>query len=100
MGETYIRNLHSLLLGDFAPHLTLIFDIDPLEGLKRAKSRQDTETRFEDLDIEFHHKVRAGFLAIAGRAPVRGAVLNAALDKETLHKQVLQTLRERLNISL
>lgn len=100
LGETYIRSLHNLLLGDFAPHLTLIFDIDPAAGLARAKSRSGSETRFEGLDLEFHHKVRAGFLSIAKREPARCMVLDASLDKDLLHRQILQAIHERLGIAI
>ena len=39
--EDYIRNIHQLTLGNFKPNLTLIFDIDPVIGLKRALSRSN-----------------------------------------------------------
>lgn len=100
LGENYIRSLHNLLLGDFAPHLTFIFDIDPAVGLSRAKSRLGSETRFENLDIDFHHQVRAGFLEIARREPQRIVSLDAEQDKTLLHNEVKKAIKERLGVSL
>lgn len=100
MGEPYIRNLHTLLLGDFAPDLTFILDIDPAEGLGRAKARAGDETRFEEMEIDFHHKVRAGFLAIAKREPARCVVLDAAQEKNDLHKLICMHLQARLGLAL
>jgi dTMP kinase len=47
----------------------VVFDIDPAIGLARSKRRLSEsgsdEGRFEDLDLAFHQRVRAGFLAEA-----------------------------------
>lgn len=100
LGEQYIRSLHSLLLGDFAPNLTFILDIDPTQGLARAKLRKGSETRFEELDIDFHHKVRAGFFRVAALEPQRCVVLDADMDKDALHKHIIQAIHERLGLVL
>jgi dTMP kinase len=110
LSEIYIRELHQLTLGSFAPDLTLILDIDPTIGLKRAFERrggdlfaQDPaklEERFETMDIAFHRKVRAGFLSIAKREPERCALLDAAQEKNTLHKQIVDVINQRLGLSL
>lgn len=94
----YIQMLHRMTVGNFMPDLTLIFDIDPEEGLKRAASRSGNETRFESMDLDFHHRIRAGFLAIAQEEPARCVVLNAAQDKAALHKQVVELVTNRFGI--
>lgn len=94
--EDYILMLHRLALGDFMPELTLILDIDPAIGLKRAGERRGGEARFESMDLDFHHRVRAGFLAIARNEPQRCAVLDAAQDKDALHRQVVKTIKDKL----
>src|SRR5258707_14304267 len=64
-----IKELHRQSCFDLWPDLTVIFDIDPAIGLKRSKRRLSRsgspESRFEELDLEFHQRVRAGFLAEA-----------------------------------
>jgi dTMP kinase len=60
------------------PNLTLIFDLDPAEGLARAKARSDgTEDRYERKGLAFHQKLREGFLAIAKAEPARCKIINA-----------------------
>lgn len=98
VSEAYIGELHRLALDHFAPDLTLVFDIDPAVGLKRAAERRGDENRFESMDIDFHHRIRAGFLAIAREEPQRCAVLDAAQEKVVLHMQVLNLLEQRLGI--
>jgi dTMP kinase len=76
-----IRDLHRHSCGDLWPDLTIIFDIDPAIGLKRSKRRLSRsgsdESRFEELDLAFHQRVRAGFLAEAARDPGRHLVIDA-----------------------
>ena len=75
-------------------------DIDPAKGLARAKSRQDTENRFEEMELGFHQRIREGFLAIAAAEPKRCHVLDATQDKEALHQQILAILQQKTAISL
>jgi dTMP kinase len=78
---TLIRDLHRHSCGDLWPDLTIIFDIDPAIGLKRSKRRLSRsgsdESRFEELDLAFHQRVRAGFLAEAARDSGRHLVIDA-----------------------
>jgi dTMP kinase len=55
------------------PHLTIVLDIDPRVGL----SRFDGADRLEGESLDFHDRVRAGFLALAERDPGRYLVLDA-----------------------
>ena len=98
LSDEYIRNIHQLTLGNFKPDLTLIFDIDPEIGIKRALSRAGTETRFESMNLEFHHAVRAGFLSIARNEPARCVVIDASWSIEEVQKSVASTINERLGL--
>jgi dTMP kinase len=100
ISPNYIEMLHHLTLGNCMPQLTLLFDIDPSEGLARAASRRGDETRFESMDLDFHHRIRAGFLSIAKNEPGRCVVMNAVQDKIALHKQVVDGVNKRLGLSL
>ncbi|MEK6745632.1 MAG: dTMP kinase [Pseudomonadota bacterium] len=100
LGTAYIKSLHHMLFGGFMPNLTIILDIAPEEGLKRAGTRSDNENRFEKLGIEFHKKIRAGFLEIAEMETERCVVLDANQDAEKLHKQIVETIKTRCGIEL
>lgn len=90
LGVEYLQNLQHQLLGDFAPDRTVLLDIAPEEGLKRAASRADGEDRFEKLDISFHQKLRDGFLQLA-RQP-HFTVVDATESIEQVHQQVLDSV--------
>jgi dTMP kinase len=52
------------------------------------------------MDIDFHHRIRTGFLAIANREPERCAVIDAAIDPADVHERVIQTINSRLGLAL
>lgn len=90
--------LAPLALEGLAPDLTLVFDIDPAQGLARAGSRGLAADRFEGLDLAFHARVRAGFLAIAAAEPSRCAVLDAARPVDQVAAAVRAILSDRLGL--
>lgn len=96
----FIDELHRLSLGSFAPYLTFILDIEPAKGLARAKSRQDTENRFEEMELSFHQRIREGFLAIAKAEPERCVVLDATQDPQTLHQGIVRHLQQKLQLAI
>ena len=96
----YILALHHLALGNFRPELTFILDIDPAEGLARAGKRSGDETRFESMELEFHHQVRRGFLSIAAREPERCIALDASQDQASLHRQIVAIISKKTGLSL
>lgn len=63
-----MENLRDTVLGDFRPDLTLYMDIDPVLGLERARGRGELD-RIEQMDIDFFHRTRARFLALAEQDP-------------------------------
>lgn len=87
-----IRTLHQLVCDDLQPDLTLLFDLEPAQGLARAwhqidnGSRTDQETRFEQEKLAFHHKVRQGYLDLARQSPQRFRIIDAgqAVSRVTL----------------
>ena len=70
--------LEAHIIGDTRPVITVIFDLDPAKGLARAKSRNDgTEDRYERKGLEFHKRLRSGFLKIAQTDMLRCRVVDA-----------------------
>ena len=100
LGAEWVSDLHMLVLGDFKPDLTIVFDIAPEQGLKRANSRSDTEDRYERMETSFHDRLRVGFLAIASNEPDRCVVLDASGTIDDIHAQILASVQERLGPNL
>ena len=75
-----MRVLENAAVGATRPDLTFILDIKPETGLLRAaRRRTNTEDAdaFEALDLQFHRRVRDGFLRVAKSEPERCVVINA-----------------------
>ena len=91
-----IERCYAMSVGDFAPDLTIVLDLDPKEGVRRADARAGGENRYERMDIGFHERVRAGFLDIAQREPRRCAVTSAAGTIDEVHAMIIDLARSRL----
>lgn len=100
LGEGYVQSVQRLTLGAFMPSLTIILDMDPAEGLARAHARRGGENRFESMDVDFHHAVRAGFLRLAKEEPERCVVVDAGLPVEEVRERVIAAVNERLGLAL
>ena len=78
-----VDQLHALMIG-IEPDLTLLIDMDPAEGLRRAKGRHGTEERFEDFGPGLQEAMRAGFLALAAEFAPRFAVIDGDRDAQAV----------------
>ncbi|WP_019602265.1 dTMP kinase [Teredinibacter turnerae] len=71
-----IGKLEFLVQGSLQPDITVWLDIDVRLGLERARARADLD-RFEEEDVSFFERVRAGYRARAEEAPARFCRINA-----------------------
>ncbi len=93
--DTLIDNLEKTIVDPSQPHMTFIFDLDPVIGLARALTRgQSGPDRFERKGRAFHEKLRLGFLEIARRDPKRCRVIDASKDEDTVFSAITQQLSE------
>jgi len=58
-----INQIQKITLGDFQPDITFLIDIEVEKAFERIKTRSDNN-RYEKLSLEFHQKVRSGFLKL------------------------------------
>lgn len=83
------------------PDLTIVLDLDPEIGLARANTRNKEqnltikEGRFEAEALEFHQKIRAGFLALS-KEEKRFFVVNAEQNAEAVFADVCKKLQSLL----
>ena len=94
-----ISNLYNLIIGDLQPNLTIILDLPAEVGLERAKERGLGGTRYERMGIEFHRRLRGGFLSIAEDNPERCIVINANQSIEIISKDIINIVAERFALS-
>jgi dTMP kinase len=76
--EGLIEALARAVHADLEPDCTLLLDLPVAQGLARARARRGTTDRFEAETVSFFEKVRAGYLALAQRAPQRVRLIDAA----------------------
>lgn len=89
-----IHDLNRIAIQGRKPDLTLLFDGAPRK-LSQRVTRRGLADRMEGEALDFHIRVREGFLSLAGQEPERFAVFNALDALETLHEAVLKLFRER-----
>lgn len=83
----FVDQLHELMIGREAD-MTLVIDIDPETGLKRALGRNGSEDRFEEFGLELQKRMRAGFLDLAVEFPDRFQVIDGNRDPEAVAQSV------------
>jgi dTMP kinase len=88
-----IAEVNRWATGGLAPDLTILLDLQPLTGLGRRLSSAD---RLESEPVEFHERVRSGFLALASAAPDRYLVLDASRSETEVSRGIQQRVRELL----
>lgn len=94
-----IEALRQWTLGDFGPDLTLILDISPEDGLKRAASRGEAADVYERRATAFHASVRQGFLEIAAAEPERCRVLSADGPEDDVATAVRAAVAHRFGLA-
>ncbi|MCS7254749.1 MAG: dTMP kinase [Armatimonadota bacterium] len=92
-----IEELNNFVTHSLKPHITFLLDIEPSEGLKRLQHIKSSLDRIEMRSLEFHKKVRTGYLEIAKREPERFIVVNASLPPLELAKQIQERVSDILN---
>ncbi len=99
LGFDYVTDCSRLAIGNFQPDITFYVDIDPTIGLGRTQTRRapgdSTVDRLESLALDFHKKVRQGFLKLASLYPNRIITLDGTLDPDTLFQQALRNIQDR-----
>ena len=79
------------------PTLTLLFDVDPEIGLNRIKNNASREVnRLDKEKLEFHKKVREGYLILQKRFPERIKIIDASLPFEQVVEQAYKVIKENL----
>ena len=94
-----ISNLYNLTVGNLQPNLTIILDLPAEVGLKRAKERGQGGTRYERMGIDFHRRLRDGFLRIAQENSQRCIIIDGNQSIENISKNIIKVVIERFELS-
>lgn len=88
-----INSLDDIVVPDLKPLITVLLDLEVEEGLRRNRHAQK-EDRFELETIEFHDRVRKGFLQIAAEEPERVKKIDASRKAVEVSKDVMKIIEE------
>lgn len=100
LGLTVVEEMHRLSIGNFAPALVLILDIDDQVALARAVARGEGEDRFEKKGNAYHRKVRAAFRSIAVSDPARYRLIDAAGSMDDVSNRIISSINDFFALTL
>lgn len=92
LGVEVVEEISLWATESLVPDLTVVLDIAPTVGLTRTGEPD----RLESEPLEFHLRVRQGFLDLAARAPERYVVLAADHDRDAIAAEVAAIVDERM----
>lgn len=90
-----LRQIIHYATGGLTPDLTILLDLDPEIGLKR-RNQAGNLNRLDALDLDFHRRVREGYLTLAGSEKHRWVVLDAEEEYQVIQEQIRSVVLERL----
>ncbi len=91
----YVKKINYFTIKDCIPDLTILLDLPVEVGLKRLKKESSLD-RLESEQIDFHYRVRSGFLEIANLEKDRFKIISAVDDPETIFKNVTEVTNKIL----
>ena len=102
LSRRMIRSFDQLMTGGARPRFTVLLDLKPEDGLRRARVRNErtrrgrTQGRFELERLEFHRRVRKGYLHLARQEKRRYIVVPAQGDRLQIHEEIWKRLAPRI----
>ncbi len=92
-----INQLNDIATGGLKPDLTILFDIDSSAGLGRL--HPSGHDRFEREALEFHHKVRDGYLTMSAKDPERWRILDASKAMSVVQENLRKILFDKFTVN-
>lgn len=98
LGVDEVLGINQFAIGQLMPELTLYFDIEPELGLRRISKNNEREINRLDLEtLDFHHKVREGYLLLVERFPERIVKIDASRNLDEVYQDAAAIIYGRLN---
>jgi dTMP kinase len=102
---SFIEKLHQLTLGEkIYPDLTLVLDISAQLGLERSLNRdqqtQTKDTRFENMNLTFHQRLRSGFQEVVIKNPNRVFSINAEKPVKIVTAEIISIISQKFETDL
>jgi len=94
LNPQFMAKLEEVTVNGMMPDMTLILDIDPELGMRRAHARRGEEAadRFEKEAIDIHRRRREAYLATAAAEPERCVVIDASQEPDKVEKAIASVI--------
>jgi dTMP kinase len=97
LGIEEVYQINEFAVNGLTPNLTFYLDIEPEIGLQRINQNQHREINRLDLEkLEFHHKVRQGYLGLIKKFPERIHVIDANHSIDQVYNDIYKKVEEYL----
>jgi dTMP kinase len=93
-----IRQLNEIATGGLMPELTILFDIDSEAGLSRL--HPSGHDRLECEAMDFHKRVRNGYLELSRQEPHRWRVIDASRAMSAVQEDLQSIVAEKLGVAV
>ncbi len=93
-----LKAIVSFATGGLKPDLTILLDVDVETGLKRKELKGEWN-RLDAYDLEFHQRVRQGYLLLVKNEPERWVIIDAAHSPARVQQEMQHIIAERLHIN-
>jgi dTMP kinase len=93
---TLLKEITRFATGDLKPDLTLYLDIDPAHGLARRAGSSEGLNRMDAQALDFHRRVRDGYLALMAAEPERWISIDADQPMAAVQGTIIATVEEQL----
>lgn len=87
-----IKNLLDFATGGLKPDLTFLLDIDPEVGLRRRQVGGDEWNRLDAYQLQYHQRVRLGYLQMAAAEPDRWRIIDAGQPPDMVKSRIQNIL--------
>jgi dTMP kinase len=91
-----VRALVNYATGGLMPDLTILLDIDVEAGLKRKTLNGAEWNRLDAYTVEFHERVRSGYLEMVRQEPGRWVVLDASREWNAVQEELRKVIEKKL----
>jgi len=93
---TTLRRLLDFATGGLKPDLTLLLDVDSEKGLQRRRNCGGEWNRLDAYELQFHRRVREGYLTLAAAEPQRWQLIDAGQPVDLVQWSLRQAVLARL----
>lgn len=93
-----LRVLVTFATGGLKPDLTILLDLDVETGLRRKELKGEWN-RLDAYNLEFHHRVRQGYLQLVQDEPERWLVVDASQEPKKVQDDLRRVVAERLKVN-